>query len=35
MKEHNICAEDFSKSQVQEKEHKALKSSIADEAQEG
>ena len=35
MKERNSCAEDSSKSQVQEKERKALKSPIADEAQEG
>jgi hypothetical protein len=35
MKERNSCVEDSSKSQVQEKERKALKSFIADEAQEG
>jgi hypothetical protein len=35
MNEHKGCAEDSSKNQVQEKEHKALKSFITDEAQEG
>jgi hypothetical protein len=35
MKEHNSCAEDSSKSQVQEKERNALKSFIVDEVQEG
>jgi hypothetical protein len=35
MKEHSSCAEDSSKSQIQEKERKVLKSFIADEAQEG
>ena len=35
MKERNSCAEDSSKSQVQEKERNALNSFIVDEVQEG